>query len=280
VRRRRLVFRLLILAVSTGYWALLALSGAVRRLLGRGAPRCVVLYYHAVRPADRANFAWQMEELARLARPVRVGASEIPVNGHRLYAMVTFDDGFRSVAENALPELARRGIPAALFVPAGSLGASPPWLAGSHHPDAGERVLAAEELRALPADLVEVGSHSLDHVRLPRLGDSEIRRQLVESRERLESVLGRPVTLFSAPHGDCDERLLGLAQQAGYTRVFTITPTSEWRGAGGISCGRLLARPDDWRLEFRLKLLGGYSWLPAASLLSCRLRSWFCRKKG
>jgi len=268
-----LLYRVLLLAVSAGWWLPMWLSGRLRALAGLDDSRCVALYYHTVRQTDRARFAWQMDELLRLARPVAADAAEFPADDRRPCAMVTFDDGFRCVVRNALPELLRRGIPAVLFVPAGCLGTGPAWLAGSAHSDAGEEVLSADELRMLPRELVRVGSHSLDHVRLPTLSDEDLRRQLRESRLRLEHAVGGPVTLLSPPHGACDARVINLAREAGYTRVFTIKPELVRPANGRIDCGRCLVRPTDWRLEFRLKVLGAYSWLPVAGGIHGRLAS-------
>jgi len=271
--------RLLALAASLICWTVLWLVARLRTLLGRPRPRCVALYYHAVRADERERFAWQMEELLRLARPLAADATELPDGGDGLYAMVTFDDGFRCVAENAVPELVRRGIPAALFVPAGCLGGTPPWLIDGGHPDAGERLLDVDDLRLLPR-AIRVGSHSLDHVRLSSLHEDEIRRQLIESRARLEHITGRPVELLSAPHGDYNVRVLDLAREAGYSRVFTVSPELACLDEGRLCYGRFLTSPRDWRIEFRLKLRGAYCWLPAGSVLKRRLFDWLERRRA
>jgi peptidoglycan/xylan/chitin deacetylase (PgdA/CDA1 family) len=226
--------------------------------------RCVALYYHGL-PADRrGDFAWQMDELLRCASPLRADANGLPPNG-RLFAVVTFDDGFRSFAEVALPELEKRNIPAALFVPAANLGRPAEWLAGSTHPDACETVLGEDELRGLPEGLVTVGSHALTHARLSGLPEADARREIFGSRERIEGILGRPVGLLSLPHGDYDARVLELAREADYTRVFTVSPALADMADGAFLAGRCPAGPHDWRIEFRLKVRGAYSWLAAAS---------------
>src|SRR2546425_6542314 len=70
---------------------------------------CVVLYYHAVPCEYRRHFARQMDILVRSTKPVAAGlTSPLPRGGH--YSAVTFDDGYESVIENALPELEQRNI--------------------------------------------------------------------------------------------------------------------------------------------------------------------------
>jgi peptidoglycan/xylan/chitin deacetylase (PgdA/CDA1 family) len=257
--------RVALVGVSACVLVLRWLGWAARRLAGVPVrARCVALYYHGVPAGRRGEFAWQMDEVLRCATPLEAAATCAAESGGH-FAMLTFDDGFRSFIEGALPELESRGIPAALFVPAGNLGRPPEWLAGTGHADAGETVLDAEEVRLLPPGLVTVGSHTLTHARLSELAEADVRRELVESRVRLERLLGRPVTLLSLPHGDFDARVLELAREAEYTRVFTVTPRLAVLGDGEFVTGRCPASPDDWRIEFRLKVRGAYSWLAAAS---------------
>ncbi len=270
--------RLAFVGVSACVLALRWLADLALRLAG--APpraRCVALYYHGIPDGRRAEFAWQMDELLRCATPVAAGATCAPDAGGRL-AMLTFDDGFRSFTERALPELRARGIPAALFVPAGYVGRAPEWLAGTGHADEGEAVLGAEEVRRLPPGLVTVGSHTLTHARLSGLADGDVRRELVESRAWLERLLGRRVTLLSLPHGDFDARVLELAREAEYARVFTVTPRLADLGDGEFVTGRCPASADDWRVEFRLKVRGAYSWIATASSAKRKVISLLTRR--
>jgi peptidoglycan/xylan/chitin deacetylase (PgdA/CDA1 family) len=80
-----------------------------------------VLAYHGV--DDVENFDAQMEYVARHYRPISLGDLDRAVHASGSLpdrsVLVTFDDGHRSVLENALPVLTRRGIPAVVFVVAG-----------------------------------------------------------------------------------------------------------------------------------------------------------------
>jgi peptidoglycan/xylan/chitin deacetylase (PgdA/CDA1 family) len=96
-------------------------------------------------------------------------------------------------------------------------------------------------------------------------------REIHESRARLEGLLDREVKLFSFPYGAFNERLVGLCREAGYERVFTTLPYSALSEPDEFVTGRVWAEPTDWPLEFRLKLLGAYAWLPKAFSLKRRL---------
>src|SRR5688572_33493401 len=119
--------RSLALLVSLALGTIDSVLWKVRRLLNRSvAGNGVVLYYHAIRPLERAGFAWQMDELLKRAHLFTAGSPETMAQEGRNVA-VTFDDGFRSVLENAVPELAKRSIPFTMFVPSGCLGRRPCW---------------------------------------------------------------------------------------------------------------------------------------------------------
>lgn len=265
--------RLVKLAVSLVIRAYDVMAAGVLKLTGRKPPAtCVVLYYHGVPTGQRRGFAIQMDCLLRHARPVPAGHQAPLEPGHH-YAAVTFDDGFTSVIQNALPELRSRGIPASIFVATGSLGQSPTWIKDPGSPGKSETVLSAAELKGLNGTpLLSIGSHSVTHPNLAKSEPSRARAELVESKSMLESILGAEVTLFSFPHGAHNERLLQQAKEAGYRRVFTITPRLAFVGADEFCTGRTAVGPTDWGWEFSLKLLGAYRWLSTVSAVKRKLQ--------
>lgn len=227
----------------------------------RRAPRCVVLYYHTVPAQHRERFARQMDVLLQLARPLPTDPLAKLEPG-RLYAVVTFDDGFVSVKENAAPELHRRQIPWTVFVPSGCLGQSPAWLRHARPVARQDRVMTAEELRALAGDpLVTVGSHTVKHAHLVEVGPDRARAELAQSKADLENVLQRPVDQFSYPFGARTPALDRQARELGYRRLFTSNPAPAFRTPDEWVTGRISVDPDISPLEFHLKLLGAYRWL-------------------
>ncbi len=63
---------------------------------------------------------------------------------------------------------------------------------------------------------MEIGSHSLHHVRLPEVSDAQLRDEVAESRERLAELTGRPVTGFCYPYGAVGDREVQAVRAAGY----------------------------------------------------------------
>jgi peptidoglycan/xylan/chitin deacetylase (PgdA/CDA1 family) len=265
--------RLVKLLISILYFAWRSLGNALRRIAGKAARgSAVILYYHRVRPDQRAMFAAQLDTIMKWTKPVDLGFRSLLRDGGR-FAAVTFDDGFTSFTQTALPEMRKRGIPSTLFVVAGKLGCYPEWDEYIEDPLFKEPIMTQKELLGLPQDLVTIGSHTLTHPFLTRIDETEAKRELRESRIALEKMLGRKVVLFSFPHGDHHARMIDWCRESGYEHVFTILPEPAFCVSDKYVVGRVGVDPTDWPIEFLMKLLGAYSWLPAAFALKRRLYS-------
>ena len=175
------------------------------------------------------RFAQQMEHLRR--RRLRgVSVRELlvasAVGEDRGLVGLTFDDGFDDYIEHALPVLRRFGFTATLYPVVALLGKSNRWDQASRGPVL--RVADAEQLRALRGSGTEIGSHTLTHVRLSRVDDEELEREVVESRERLEEILGGDVVGFCYPYGDHDERVVEVVRRAGYDYACAYQTHGRW----------------------------------------------------
>jgi len=253
-----MVKRLLKLLLSFAYLLPLLLAGALVPRAGRRRPGCRILYYHRVSKGERPAFARQMDLLVRLSHPIPLDRPGEGTGTGRCSA-VAFDDAFQDVVENAVPELVQRRIPATIFVPSGLLGKTAAWLDGS---DGSDPVMSAEVMQSLPPDLITIGSHTVTHARLAGLDPIEALSELVESKRQLEDLLQRPVTLLAFPYGSYDDQAVRLSREAGYQRVFTVEPFAAFRTPEEFVSGRVPVSPRDWEVEFRLKVLGAYEWVP------------------
>jgi peptidoglycan/xylan/chitin deacetylase (PgdA/CDA1 family) len=130
--------------------------------------------------------------------------------------VLTFDDGDPSVGANALPVLAQLGVRASGFV-------------------------IVEPGKATPGfwnDLIaagwEIGSHSLTHPALDLLDAQLSRKEICESKLRLEDQLHAPVRGFAFPYGRFGRREIDFAREAGYEYALTTLPwiPSRWRSLG------------------------------------------------
>jgi peptidoglycan/xylan/chitin deacetylase (PgdA/CDA1 family) len=260
---RRKLNGLLKLWISLFFFAGYSVSRALHYLLRRKpAATCIILYYHSVPAEQRQAFARQMDMVSRLTKPIHVDCVPEMRPGER-YSGITFDDAFDNVLTNAVPELVQRKIPGAIFVTTEVLGSFAGWWPNAA-PERYERIAVEEQLSQFPTDLIILGSHTLTHPRLTLASETEAKREIFESRRKLEALLGCKIVTFSFPFGAHNDELVGWCREAGYERVFTSVPTGAFEYLDEFVTGRIKAEPTDWPIEIYLKLLGCYRWIPYA----------------
>lgn len=183
-------------------------------------PRAISLNFHGIglpkRKPDPGEAPYWVTEEQFNAVLNRVAGAPDPSEYE-----ITFDDGNLSDHDIALPALAARGLTARFFVLAGRLGQT-----GS---------LGAEHVRAIADAGMVIGSHGIDHVPWTGLDDASLKRELADSRARLENICGRPVTEAGIPFGRYDARVLRALRAAGYSAA--------WSSDGGCFSRKAFLRP-------------------------------------
>lgn len=113
----------------------------------------------------------------------------------RLVALVsfTFDDGYSSVYESALPIFQRYDIPASAFIITGKVGTV--------------GYMSVEQLEELRQNGWEIGSTTVTDRRLIELSLEEIQNELLQSKETLE-LWGFEVKGFVSPEGKYNQEAL------------------------------------------------------------------------
>lgn len=127
---------------------------------------------------------------------------------------LTFDDGYRSVHDIALPMLRQHGFRAHLFLATGWLDGETP---GS--PPGGDS-LNWDMVARLHDGGVAVESHTRAHTDLRLLSDSAIDAECAAADEAIERRLGRRPRYFAYPFGYHDGRVTGRVG-ARYAAAFT-----------------------------------------------------------
>ena len=211
----------------------------------------LVLCYHAVSAswdADISVTPAQLERHVRLLlrlgyRAATFSDALLAPSDRKIFA-VTFDDGYRSVGEDAAPVLARLDVPATLFVAPQRIDEGVAdwkemrrWQKTSHRGEL--ELLDWPALRALARSGWEIGSHSHSHARLAELEDAPLHDELVFSREAIEERLGRPCPSVAYPYGSVNRRVVRAAQRAGYRT-----------GAGLPDLGRMAKRSPSTRMNW------------------------------
>lgn len=94
----------------------------------------------------------------------------------------------------------------------------------------GRDVLSRSRLRTI-AERFEIGSHTLDHVRLTGLSTAEVRRQVLVGKAELEQALGKRVLGFCYPGGGHNRWISQIVREADFAYARTSTNLAIARGA-------------------------------------------------
>ncbi|MBD3208182.1 MAG: polysaccharide deacetylase family protein [Candidatus Nealsonbacteria bacterium] len=122
-----------------------------------------------------------------------------------LNILLTFDDGYESWMENVVPVLKEKNLSTVFFLDKSGFDLAP----------------------KLAKMGFMIGSHTLNHSRLPELGEKEMETELKASQRILSEKTGREVNLFAYPFGDKESFSLEVKEKvksSGYEYGFTILP--------------------------------------------------------
>jgi peptidoglycan/xylan/chitin deacetylase (PgdA/CDA1 family) len=201
---------------------------AQRRLFRRGVP---VFTFHSIGapPAgardpflfvNPARFEAQLETLRR--RGFSAGSLDalpkVPGNPKREF-VISFDDGYTNVLQNALSILNHHRISSIQFIVAGLLGTRNEWDVA--HGDAPVPLMDEAQIREWLAGGQQIGSHSLTHRNLAKLRTADAREQVFASKKKLEDLFGVPIRHFCYPHGKWTPAVRDLVGEAGYATACT-----------------------------------------------------------
>jgi peptidoglycan/xylan/chitin deacetylase (PgdA/CDA1 family) len=227
-------------------------------------PQTTVLAYHAIaecRAADDphllfvspGSFEAQMDFLARHRRvvPLADAVSESLPAGKPMVA-ITFDDGYRSVFDHALPILEQHGFPAAVFVPTAYIGDRNRWDESLPRP---LEIMNADELRAADARGLSVESHGHAHIDLSGAPVDDAREDLARSVAILEEVTGRHPRFLAYPFTAGSTGAQEAAAQLRFVAAFNI----EGRDRGPFARARVPIGRLDPSWLFRMQTSGHYA---------------------
>jgi peptidoglycan/xylan/chitin deacetylase (PgdA/CDA1 family) len=134
--------------------------------------------------------------------------------------LVTFDDGYRSLLDVAMPVMRRMKIPGVVFVPTDFVGGSNVW---DQDVEPVEPLCSWDDLRTLEANGIAVQAHSASHRAFSAIPPETWRGELEPPRLLLERHLHRPVSTLAYPYGDdagASPHLRQLVREAGYVAGF------------------------------------------------------------
>jgi len=192
--------------------------------------RIPVLCYHriggplelGVTRVGRATFARQMTALARTGwhtLSLNDFARSRTTHDVRRTFLLTFDDGYASLAEDAYPVLADLGFTATTFLITDFVGKTNTW--DVRYTWNRLRHLSWTDIEQWRARGFDFASHGRTHRRLTWLDDPAVEIELKGSRDVLIARLGLDAgRALAYPFGAVDARVAGHAQNAGYELGF------------------------------------------------------------
>lgn len=202
-----------------------------RRQFETGVP---VLMYHKIarRPAGAVwralyvhprFFSRQLRELraAGFQSAPMDEACAGPDNAGKRF-VITFDDGFQNVLENALAPLAENKFRAIQFLVAGLLGKRNEW--DLPRGEVEEKLMDALQVREWLAAGHRIGAHTMTHPHLHRIPIEKAREEIFAGKKKLEDTFGLPVEHFAYPYGESNEAVRDLVREAGFRTACITDP--------------------------------------------------------
>ena len=141
----------------------------------------------------------------------------------RPFVCLTFDDGYQDNYDIAYPILKQMDVPFAIYITIGFIDNRLPmwWYKGDN------LGIGTDSLKALDADpLCTIGAHTISHPKLDTLSPEEQIKEIKQSLQELEALLGHPILHFSYPHGAYNADTLKIVNDCNY-----ISSLRAWGGS-------------------------------------------------
>ncbi len=135
------------------------------------------------------------------------GQGVLPLNP----VVLTFDDGYRDFYTDAYPILKKYNVAATQYVVSGFFN--------------DPNYMTDEMVREIATDgLVEIAAHSETHPWLADKDNDFLNKEVLESKKKLEKIIGAEIVSFAYPYGSFDLKAIQLAKKAGYTSAVSTVP--------------------------------------------------------
>lgn len=174
--------------------------------------------------------------------------------------VITFDDGYFSLATYAAPVLRRYGFRPVLFLTTDAVGEPDhSCLPGfAQTVPLTDRPLTWPEVRALQAQGWDVQAHSCSHCNHASLSEADLRQEMQESKTCLETHLHTAVRYYAFPYGKYTTPALKALSALGFEAGFSVHPGKARPGNDLRRLPRLEINALCSLLEFRRRVEMGY----------------------
>lgn len=228
-----------------------------------------ILMYHHIEPkgvpitpyaVHDGQFAGQLDQLVSagfttLSFQDLFGALEGRAKLPARPVILTFDDGYESFRELAVPALAARQMKATVFIVAGRIGEDNCWDREQAIP--ARRLMDDNGIKDIMAAGMDIGAHGWVHRNLCQCTPPELEEEIFRSRKELETRFGVAPQIFSYPYGSHSSKHFPLLQQAGYLGAVSIFSDQPTVTSNLFAMRRIYVHAGDtaWRFRFKLSPL-------------------------
>ena len=231
--------------------------------------KLTVLYYHEVvekshgnsyQKIEKEKFAQQMAYLQEQGyKTLYFSDLEKPLP--KKAVIVSFDDGFRSVYENAAPIMEKYGIRGNVYLPTGYIGNDPHFM---------DWAMVAE----LQGRGFEMQAHTHNHVDVRTLDDKGLQEQIEASDKAFREKLGFLPRAFCLPFGAYDRVSVKRLKKSGrYEYILGSYCGNLRKTRKGRVLPRIGISNDDTIEEFEALLQGKRNWKGLLQRLRLSLRN-------
>lgn len=244
----------------------------------RPLPGIPILMYHKIgEPPEDSKIPklWVSKEMFRKQMAYLSDEGYHPVTFQEIYdhwdgvrnlpskpVLITFDDGYANNYTEGFAVLRDFGFRAVIFVAVQTVGWDNRW----HNPATESRIpmISWAQLKELQRAGWEIGSHTMNHVDLTRVGLEEARVEIEKSRRIIGDFLDEIPPTFAYPYGKGEDvpEIRELVKNAGYRIGVGIHPgkwTLDQMRKEPYNLPRVFVRGDDTMVDFHLQITRGQS---------------------
>lgn len=196
------------------------------RIIGLNKNFVSILCYHGISENSERHsirkeiFENQIVKISKYVRFISMEEAISLLGGAKVKGrniVLTFDDGFANLMEIA-PLINKYNIKPAVFV------LSDPEHADRAELNNQEKLLTIEEIKILRESGWTIGCHSATHANFSSLNREEIKKQIIDSKSRLEGNLGFKIDFFAYPKGIFSYNIINIVKEGGYKAAFSTLP--------------------------------------------------------
>lgn len=173
----------------------------------------------------------------------------------------TFDDGYEDNYINAFPLLKEYGYTGIFYLPTNYIGTNKMYsldIAESNRIEQ-NRIMNWSQVLDMLQEGMEIGSHTMNHTVLTRIFREDAKREIIESKKKLEQELQVEISSFCYPGGYYEKQHILWVKNAGYRSACTASP-GIWRGHDLYELPRVPILSSDIFFVFKQKLAGRMEW--------------------